>query len=146
VAVAALVVSAFRVVFAFARDNALPGSRFWKKLNSDTQTPVNAVWFVVVSASICGLLGFSDTALESLSSASITWLYILYATPIFLRITTGRSNFIPGPFSLGRWAVPVGTIAVAWVAYIVVILLFPPFPLSISLLNMSEWVNFWPMI
>ena len=77
-------------------------------------------------------------------SASITWFYISYATPIFLRITTGRSNFIPGPFSLGGWAVPVGTIAVAWVAYIVVILLFPPFPLldpTVSVLEMSEWVN-----
>ena len=64
---AAQVVDASRVVFAFARDNALPGSRFWKKINPYTQTPVNAVWFVVLIAGICGVLGFSGTALTSLA-------------------------------------------------------------------------------
>jgi len=123
---AAQVVDASRVVFAFARDNALPGSRFLKKINRHTQTPVNAVWFVAIIASICGVLGFSGTALTSLAGASVIGLYTSYAAPIFLRITTGRSTFIPGPFSLGRWAVPVGAIAVTWVAYIVVLLFFPP--------------------
>lgn len=60
-------VDASRVVFAFARDNALPGSRWWKKINSHTQTPVNAVWLVMVCSAVCGLLGFSETALSSLA-------------------------------------------------------------------------------
>ena len=64
---AAQVVDASRVVFAFARDNALPGSRFWKKINHHTQTPVNAVWFVITIAAICGVVGFSGTALTSLA-------------------------------------------------------------------------------
>jgi len=123
---AAQAVDASRVVFAFARDNALPGSRFLKKINRHTQTPVNAVWFVVIIAGICGVLGFSGTALTSLAGSSVIGLYTSYAAPIFLRITSGRSTFNPGPFSLGRWGVPVGTIAVAWVAYIVVLLFFPP--------------------
>ena len=60
-----------RVVFAFARDNALPGSRWWKNLNRHTQTPVNAAWLVMVVAGICGLLGFSDAALSSLAGYAI---------------------------------------------------------------------------
>src|ERR1700722_17959620 len=60
-------VDASRVVFAFARDKALPGSRWWRKLNSRTQTPVNAVWLVMVIAAFCGLLGFSAAALTSLA-------------------------------------------------------------------------------
>ena len=56
-----------RVVFAFARDGALPGSRFWKKMNKHTQTPVNAVWLVMVASGVCGVLGFSETALNSLA-------------------------------------------------------------------------------
>ena len=58
---------ASRVVFAFARDNALPGSRWWKRINPHTYTPVNAVWLVMVLAGICGLLGFSTAALSSLA-------------------------------------------------------------------------------
>lgn len=123
---AAQLVDASRVVFAFARDNALPGSRYLKRVNHSTQTPVNAVWFVAVISAICGVLGFSATAFNSLASASVIGLYTSYAAPIFLRITSGRDKLKPGPFTLGRWAVPVGAIAVAWVAFIVVVLFFPP--------------------
>ncbi|OCH90425.1 amino acid transporter [Obba rivulosa] len=119
-------VDASRVVFAFARDNALPGSRWWKRVNRYTQTPVNAVWLVIGLAAICGLLGFSATAFNSLAGASVIGLYTSYATPIFLRITSGRRKLVAGPFSLGRWSTPIGSIAVAWVAFIVVLLSFPP--------------------
>ena len=57
---------------------------------------------------------------------AVIGLYISYVTPIFLRITSGRKNFVPGPFSLGRWTTPLGIIAVAWVLFIVVLLLSPP--------------------
>jgi amino acid permease (GABA permease) len=123
---AAQVVDASRVVFAFARDNALPGSRLWKRMNRYTQTPVNAVWFVIFASALCGVLGFSATALTSLAGSSVIGLYTSYATPIFLRITSGRKKLVPGPFSLGRWATPIGSIAVAWVSFVVVMLFFPP--------------------
>ncbi|KIM39625.1 hypothetical protein M413DRAFT_415651 [Hebeloma cylindrosporum] len=123
---AAQAVDASRVVFAFARDNALPGSRYWKRMNRYTQTPVNAVWFVIAVSSLCGVLGFSETALTSLAGSSVIGLYTSYAAPIFLRITHGRDKLAPGPFSLGRWATPIGAIAVAWVSFIVVMLFFPP--------------------
>ncbi|KAF9038687.1 APC amino acid permease [Panaeolus papilionaceus] len=123
---AAQTVDASRVVFAFARDNALPGSRYWKRMNRFTQTPVNAVWFVVGVSAMCGVLGFSETALTSLAGSAVIGLYTSYATPIFLRITSGRDKLVPGPFSLGKWAIPLGSIAVAWVTFIVVLLFFPP--------------------
>ncbi|KAI0254804.1 amino acid/polyamine transporter I [Lactifluus subvellereus] len=118
-------VDASRVVFAFARDNALPGSRWWKQMNPYTQTPVNAVWLVMFGSAICGLLGFSNAALTSLAGASVIGLYTSYAAPIFLRITSGRDKLIPGKFSLGRWFIPIGVVAVAWVSFIDVLLIFP---------------------
>jgi len=122
---AAQTVDASRVVFAFSRDNALPGSRWWKRINHSTQTPVNAVWFVVGGSAICGLLGFSAAALSSLAGAAVIGLYTSYALPIFLRITSGRDKLPRGPFSLGSWFMPIGIIAVTWVTFIVVLLLFP---------------------
>ncbi|KAI0303990.1 amino acid transporter [Russula brevipes] len=118
-------VDASRVVFAFARDNALPGSRWWKQINPRTQTPVNAVWLVMFCAAVCGLFGFSTAALSSLAGASVIGLYTSYATPIFLRITSGRDKLVPGSFTLGRWFVPIGAIAVAWVTFINILLVFP---------------------
>jgi len=120
-------VDASRVVFAFARDGALPGSRFWRKINPYTQTPVNAVWLVMAVSAIAGLLGFSLAAFTSLAGAAVIGLYLSYTVPIFLRITSGRNKLVPGPFSLGRWYMPIGIIAVAWVSFIIVLLLFPGF-------------------
>ena len=67
VAGAAQGVDASRVVFAFARDNALPGSRWWKQIHPRTGTPVNAVWLVMALCALCSLVGFSTTALSSLA-------------------------------------------------------------------------------
>ncbi|KIJ21037.1 amino acid-polyamine-Organocation superfamily protein [Paxillus involutus ATCC 200175] len=120
-------VDASRVVFAFARDDALPGSRWWKRINPRTQTPVNAVWFVMFGSALCGLLGFSTAALSSLAGASVIGLYMSYATPILLRITSGRNKLVPGTFTLGKWYMPIGIIAVAWVTFIIVLLVFPSF-------------------
>lgn len=134
------------VLFNMAfRDDALPGSDWWKKMNRHTQTPVNAVWFIVVAAGICGLIGFSETALTSLAgyvpgylhpvedpqlifllSASVIGLNISYVAPIFLRITSGRNKLVPGPFTLGKLSTPIGAVAVVWVTFVVVLLLFPP--------------------
>jgi amino acid transporter len=52
-------ITATRIVFAFARDDALPGSKLWAKVNTRTKTPVNATWGVVVVAALIGLLGFA---------------------------------------------------------------------------------------
>ncbi|KIJ64440.1 hypothetical protein HYDPIDRAFT_90326 [Hydnomerulius pinastri MD-312] len=118
-------IDASRVVFAFSRDDALPGSRWWKKVNPYSQTPVNAVWFVMLLSAICGVLSFSAAAFDSLASASVIGLYISYVTPIYYRITSGKDKLKPGPFYLGRWSRPIGATAVAWVAFMVVMLLFP---------------------
>ncbi|CDO72177.1 hypothetical protein BN946_scf184970.g29 [Trametes cinnabarina] len=123
---AAQAVDASRVVFAFARDGALPWSTWWERLDARTQTPVNAVWLVVALSALCGLLGFSATAFSSLAGASVIGLYTSYATPIFLRITSGRRKLVRGPFSLGEWYMPIGAISVLWVTFIVVLLSFPP--------------------
>jgi len=63
---------------------------------------------------------------EYRSRASVIGLYTSYVAPIFLRITSGRDKLVPGPFTLGRWYTPIGMISVAWVIFIVVLLLFPP--------------------
>ena len=156
-------VDASRAVFAFARDNALPGSFWLKQLNSHTRTPVFAVWFVIVCSSICGLLGFSTAALNSLAGyvitvvmidkrlltiprASVIGLYTSYATPIFIRVTFGRDRLVPGPFTLGKWFMPIGTIAVLWVSFIIVLLLFPTYPNpDVEDMSASFLRTFYPM-
>lgn len=58
--------------------------------------------------------------------ASVVGMYTSYITPIILRLTSGRDKLQRGPFSLGRWYMPIGIIAVAWVSFVIVLLMFPP--------------------
>lgn len=52
-------VTVARVVFAYSRDGAIPGSRWWRKVDSRTKTPVNSTWFVLTVAALLGLLLFA---------------------------------------------------------------------------------------
>ena len=50
-----------RMSYAFSRDNALPGSRLWAKVNPRTGTPTNSIWLCVT----CSLV-LAAPALKSL--------------------------------------------------------------------------------
>lgn len=53
-------VTATRVVFAYARDGAVPLSRYWSKVDPRTKTPVFATWGVLTVAALLGLLMFAS--------------------------------------------------------------------------------------
>ncbi|KAF9440925.1 amino acid transporter [Macrolepiota fuliginosa MF-IS2] len=118
-------VDASRVTFAIARDNGLPGSRWWKQVHPYTKTPVYAVWLVMCIAAVIAVLVWSNTALSSLAGATVVSLYSSYAIPILLRITYGHKTFKHGPFNLGKWSRPIGVIAILWALFVSVVLLFP---------------------
>jgi len=44
-----------RMIYAFSRDGALPGSAFWHQISKRTRTPTNAVWLAAVGAFLLGL-------------------------------------------------------------------------------------------
>jgi amino acid transporter len=114
-----------RMIFAFSRDGALPGSALWHKINSRTGTPTNAVWLAAVSAFILGIPSlWSTVAFGAITSIATIGLYISYVTPILLRRIYPQ-NFERGPWHLGRWSAPLGWIAVVWVAIITVLFCLP---------------------
>jgi amino acid permease (GABA permease) len=114
-----------RMIYAFSRDGALPGSRFWHRINSRTRTPTNAVWLAAVGAFLLGLpYLWNATAYAAVTSIAVIGLYIAYVIPTFLRLRLGGS-FQRGPWHLGRWSRPIGTVAVAWVAVITILFMLP---------------------
>lgn len=115
---AAQLVDASRVVFAFSRDGALPGSRFWSQVNGYTQTPIMAVIFVVVWAALLGLLTLQLEAGLALFSCAVIALYISYAIPIFLRLLS--KDFQKGAWHLGAFSRPIALIACLWVSFITI--------------------------
>ena len=96
-----LVLAASRQSFAFARDGALPLSKFLYRVNTYTGTPVNTVWFDCVLALLIGLLALlGRAAVSAVFTISVTATYVEYITPIVSRFVF-ENDFKPGPFSLG---------------------------------------------
>ncbi|KAB8290052.1 hypothetical protein EYC80_010378 [Monilinia laxa] len=115
-----------RVIYAYSRDGALPGSYWLKQVNSHTRTPVYAVWFVLTLGALLGLLMFaSPVAIGAIFSMGAIAQYIAFIFPIALKSFSARGRFRPGPWNLGRFSTPIGFVAVSWVTLIIPILCFP---------------------
>ena len=113
-----------RVVYAFARDNGLPASGLWKRVDKKHLTPAPAIWLSVTAAFLAAV--YSD-AYPVVTSISVIGLYISYVIPIFLSLRRGRKAILErrGPWHLGRYSKAVAVVALTWVAFISIILSLP---------------------
>ncbi len=124
-----------RMTFAFSRDNALPGSRWWAKVNTRTGTPTNSIWLcVVLSILLASPALFSTTAFLAMTSIAVIGLYIAYVAPVYLR--RRAENFTPGPWNLGRWSPIINWVSVVWVCIICIMFILPPVsPITVDTFN-----------
>ena len=114
-----------RMIYAFSRDGAVPGHRFWHRINPRTRTPTNAIWLAVVCAFLLALpVKWNSTAYAAVTSIATIGLYIAYVLPTLLRRLQGK-NFQGGRWSLGAWSPIVGWIGIIWVAFISVLFMLP---------------------
>jgi amino acid permease (GABA permease) len=114
-----------RMIYAFSRDGAVPGSGLWHQVNKRTRTPTNAIWLAAGFAFVLGLpYLWNNTAYAAVTSIAVIGLYIAYVLPTFLRLRQGE-NFQRGPWHLGRWSYPVGIVAVSWVVIITILFMLP---------------------
>jgi amino acid transporter len=146
----ACITSTSRMIFAFARDGGLPGS---KRLNIVDRhgSPAAAVWLasglgLALPALITALTALNpkteanpnglDFALlyPAVTGIGVIGLYLSYGLPLVLRLRaqrTGRwSEIGNGPWSLGRGSRPVAIVAILWIAFISVLFVLPPNSLS----------------
>jgi amino acid transporter len=143
----ASVTSASRMMFAFSRDRAVPGSRLWRKV-SRNRVPVNAVaaiavlsWALMIPTLANGAVGYLVG-----TSIAVIGLYIAFALPIILRIKEG-ARFEAGAWSLGNHYKWIAPLAVVWIALICVLFLLPVSPKGIPGAADFDWnvVNYAPL-
>jgi amino acid transporter len=149
----ACVTSCSRTFFAFSRDRAIPGWRFWSRVNRKG-VPVNAVVGSVVFAfilTIPALPGKGDVvppvAFFAVTSIGTIGLYIAYVAPVYLRWRHG-ARFEQGSWNLGekwRWLNPI---AVIWVALMVIVFNLPFFAAGVPWRDDFDWnaFNYTPIV
>jgi amino acid transporter len=121
------VASAGRMLFAFSRDDGLPGAGWMKKVSHRYRTPVNALIVIVVISWLftvaAGYVG-GGTAIVIVTAISTIFLYAAYGIVIYLgaRSEEWRSARV---WSLGRWSRPVAMIALLWTVVLMVLFSFP---------------------
>ncbi len=116
-----------RMLYAFSRDGAVPGHRFWHRINPRTRTPTNGIWFCVVFAFILAVPSmWSGVAYGAVTSIATIGLYIAYVTPTLLRRLQGKS-WEGGRWSLGKWSPFIGWLGVVWVVIIAILFMLPEF-------------------
>ena len=129
-----------RMAYAFARDEALPFSNIWSKVNETTGTPVYAVWFVVGFCGCLNLIGIGSTqTITAIFNLCAPCLDLSYIAVILARLIYEDSNtFVPGPYTLGKWlpTKPRSIIAISWVLLISVVL-FCPTTIPVTATNMN---------
>jgi amino acid transporter len=114
-----------RMTFAFSRDGAVPGHKYWGRINPRTRTPTNGIWFCVVFAFLLALPAkWNTVAYGAVTSIATIGLYIAYVLPTLLRRLKGK-GWEPGRWNLGRWSALVGWVGIVWVAFIAVLFMLP---------------------
>jgi amino acid transporter len=143
--------SASRTFFAFSRDRAVPGWRFWSQVDS-RHVPARAVLGMALFCAIVTIPALWGTAAGfpwaffAVVSITVIGLYIAYVIPVYLRLRAGDS-FTPGAWNLGAKYKWMCRVAVGWTAIAVVIFCLPFVPAGVPWRDEFDWtaVNYAPI-
>ncbi|PWY70213.1 amino acid transporter [Aspergillus heteromorphus CBS 117.55] len=146
-----LVVAASRQSWAFSRDGALPFSSFFRHVSKRIRfQPVRMVCAVVVISIILGLLSLIDNAAASaLFSLAVAGNDLAWLVPILCRLIWGKDRFRPGEFYTGWLSKPIAITAVVYLAFVIILSMFPtegpnPSPQDMNytvVINGSLWLG-----
>ena len=105
--------AASRCTWAFARDGAIPGAKWWMKVNNKLDVPLNAMMLSMVVQIVLALISFgSDAAFNAFSGVGVICLTASYAVPIAISLFTGRKQVRNGSFYLGTYGTIANVVAV----------------------------------
>jgi amino acid transporter len=122
----ASVTSASRMMFAFSRDGAVPGHKYWRRVSKVDRIPVYTVAAICVLAFLTPLPAwwFNYTGYFASTAIAVIGLYIAFMLPIILRLRAGE-KFERGAWNLGKHYKWIDWIAILWIVFISAIFMLP---------------------
>jgi amino acid transporter len=134
--------AASRCTYAFARDGAIPGSRWFGTTKAKLGIPL---WGLVLSTVVDCLLGLiyfgSTAAFNSFTGVATICLNCGYGIPILVLVLRGRKMVKHSTFSLGKFGFVINFICIAWIFLAIVLFCMPVgLPVSASSMNYASVV------
>ncbi|KAL8900820.1 MAG: hypothetical protein Q9207_005511 [Kuettlingeria erythrocarpa] len=135
---------ASRLAWAFARDKGLPFSTHFAKVSKHYLIPIHAITLVTVIACLLGLVNIgSAIAFHALTSLALVGHYTSYLLPITLLVFRrfGKTEIPWGPWTLGRWGLPINIAAMAYSILLIVFMVLPQYqPVNAGNMNYASLI------
>ena len=124
----AVLTTSSRMVFAFARDGALPASRLWWKVHPTLGVPMNSLLLNVAVVIIFGCIFLGSTvAFNAIIASSVTALGLSYGIPVALNLFYMRKKLPERAFVLPDWlGWTANIIGLVYTIVTSILFLFPP--------------------
>ncbi|KAF2651712.1 amino acid transporter [Lophiostoma macrostomum CBS 122681] len=127
-----------RCTWAFARDGAIPGSKWWSQIHPKMDVPFNAMMMTMGVELILGLIYFgSSAAFNAFSGVGVICLTLSYACPIAVSLLGGRKHVKEGSFNMGVFGTFCNVVALCWSA-----LAIPLFCMPTTIPVVPEYMNY----
>ena len=139
----ALQTSASRVIWAYARDGALPASGVLSQLRGSARIPRVAILVTTVVGAMLFLLSIVAGDIYSLMvNFTAGGFYLAFLFPLIgFLVVLVRRGWRPGNFSLGRFTLPVAVVAVVWAVLQFLNISWPRVAFDQRYLDWSVWIG-----
>jgi amino acid transporter len=139
----ALQTSASRVIWAYARDGALPGATALARLSGTARIPVLAILVTTVVGGALFLLSIVAGDIYSLMVNFTTGgFYLAFLFPLIgFVVVLARRKWTDGAFSLGRATTPVAVVAAVWAVLQMLNISWPRAVYDERYLDWSVWIG-----
>ncbi|KAI9724642.1 MAG: hypothetical protein M1828_003511 [Chrysothrix sp. TS-e1954] len=123
--------TASRMVWAFARENALPGSKTLAKIEPRRALPIFAIIFTGVINLLLALIEIGSTAAyNAFAGLTVQGFYTVFVivacVSLHKKLTTPSSDIVYGPFRLGFMGIPITIVALAYTLVGLTFSFWPP--------------------
>lgn len=122
--------AASRLIYAYARDNMIFGSRWLSLFSSVRYVPPYALILAAAAPALIVLTAlFSTNAIVKIISFASIGIYIAFQMVVLAALRARLSGWIPsGAYTLGKWGLPVNVIALCYGVLAIINIAWPRTP------------------
>jgi len=129
-----------RCLYAFSRDDAVPGSKIWSKVTEKYEIPLNALLLSTLIGALLSLIYLgSSAAFNAFTGVATICVSASYGLPVFILLCRGRHLIDNAPFHLGKFGYVINIITILWIILSTILFTMPiSIPVTAATMNYAS--------